>query len=129
MLSRTPAEAMFDVFLFNHSFTAWNPALQEATENNKQSANSWVGSQYATGGTTYTPPVTAAINVGQGPPEVVMFLSDGAPNEGYAAVGSITAANSGQCVINTVAFGVAGSALQIMQDIAAQNGGDCRIVP
>ncbi len=123
-------EAEFCVVLFNHSFITWRSELQVASEGNKASAISWVNSQYATGGTTYVSPVNWAINiVGGGPPEVVMFLSDGAPNEGYSAVAAITAANGGKAVINTVAFGVAGAALQIMQDIAAQNGGECRAIP
>lgn len=122
-------DARFNCVLFNHTFIQWTGVLEDATESNKQSCNSWVQSQYATGGTTYTPPVSAGINIGQGPPEVVMFLSDGAPNEGPSAVGSITATNAGRSVINTVAFGVAGLALSIMQDIAAQNGGECRVVP
>ena len=124
------AEARFGVVLFNHTYIYWTGQMEDATEGNKAAARSWVQSQYATGGTTYTPPVSWGINqIGQGPPEVIMFLSDGAPNEGYSAVGLITAANGGQCVINTVAFGVAGYAMQIMQDIAAQNGGECRVVP
>lgn len=122
-------EAEFGAILFNHSFTLWRSVLEPATSANKTACTGWVNSQYATGGTTYTPAVTAAINIGGGPPEVIMFLSDGYPNEGYGAVGSITSANGGQCIINTVAFGVGGSALQLMQDIANQNGGSCRVIP
>jgi hypothetical protein len=123
------AQARFSANFFNHSFGWWRPSMQDATEANKSSARSWVQSTSYGGGTTYIPPTAAAVNIGGGPPEVVMFLSDGVPSEGYGAVGGITAANGGRCVINTVAFGVRGSALQIMTDIATNNGGECRVVP
>lgn len=122
-------DATFGVVLFNHSHEMWLTYLVTATHANKASATAWSEARSASGGTTYVPPVSAAINIGFGPPEVVMFLSDGAPSEGYAAVPAITAVNGGQCIINTVAFGVGGSALQIMQDIANQNGGSCRVIP
>jgi hypothetical protein len=123
-------DSRFGVVLFNSSFTMWRGALEVADEGNKSAARGWVSGQSATGGTTYTPAVSSGINIGAGPPEVVMFLSDGAPNEGYSAVASIAAANGGRCIINTVAFGVpaGGSAFQIMSDIASQNGGEMRIV-
>lgn len=117
----------FSVVLFNHTFINWRPELVVADENNKAAAAGWVNGQYATGGTTYTPPVISGLGMGGGPPEVIMFLSDGMPNEGYSAVGSITSANGGQSIINTVAFNIGGGAVQIMQDIAASNGGECRI--
>jgi hypothetical protein len=123
-------ETEFGVVLFNHSFMMWRPALEVADEANRSSARSWVSCQSATGGTTYTPPVASGINIGAGPPEVVMFLSDGAPNEGYSAVSAITAMNAGQSMINTVGFGIPayGLAYQIMVDIAAQNAGEFRLV-
>jgi len=122
-------ETIFSIVIFNHTYVMWRPMLVDATEANKDAAKGWVNSQQAQGGTSFVAPISAAIDIDGGPPEVIMFLSDGAPNEGYAAVASVTAANGGRSVINTVAMGVVfGAALTIMQDIANQNGGECRVV-
>ena len=123
-------DTQFGVVLFNHSFSMWRSALEIADEGNRSSARGWVSAQSSGGGTTYTPPVSSAINIGAGPPEVVMFLSDGAPNEGYSAVSAITGMNAGRSLINTVGFGIPayGTAYQIMVDIAVQNSGEFRLV-
>jgi hypothetical protein len=117
----------FGVILYHASFVMWRGNLEPATAINRASAIAWVQGQLALGGCTWTPPVSAAINIGGGPPDQVILSWGQGPNEGYSSVFGVTTTCAGQSRIDTVHMATLSHSalwvLDVARDMAALNGG------
>ena len=113
----------FGVVLFNQSSSTWNSALQPASAANKTACSNWVMQQQCQGTRDFTGAMSTALTLGGSAPDQVILLGAGDPDEGYAAVGNITAMNNGQTQIDTIDLRGLTLVYQVLTDIASGNGG------
>jgi hypothetical protein len=126
ILTLDPSSQTFGLVTHDGSFTMWRGWLELADPANQQAAIAWLRGHVPAGGTVYTPAASSGINIGGGPPNVIVMVEAGWPNEGLSALSGIIAANGGRVAISTChadPWQPGSPTAQLLQDLATLNGG------
>lgn len=131
-INKLPTEVRFNVVFFNSLIQTWMPELTPATSDRKQQAISTVYGADLRAGTASHSALEAALTLD---PEVIYFLSDGAPTDGRPRdiVEALSLTNRTRRVsIHTIGVGTDRSEVarlgNFMKSLADSNWGDYRAV-
>lgn len=133
-LQQLVPQQTFGIVAFESGIIAFSSILMPATASSVTAATNWVQGLQAGGASCMAPAAlnsVSLLNSSQDPLRRLFLVSDGLPNCPAAreTLVAIANANSQQIPIDTFGYSTEHTAVQFLQDLAAQNGGQFFSVP
>jgi hypothetical protein len=133
-ISALPSHYSFNIVIYDECVDRWQGVRQMATDTNKARANAWIDEIVPWGWTNTGGAASLALNDNEN--QVVLVLSDGAPNFLDCAQSTVAdfethrrvirAANNQSAVIHTFGIGLDPETRTFLAEVARENGGTFR---